>query len=322
MGYLVGAAVALVAVAVAIAVWMPTALERAVDARLRSTDEELRRLGDADSWRERGSLEARREITEFRGALEELRARDEERRSREDEVWGVLHRVAGVLAGGQRTGRAGENVLRDALAHLPPSMIVNDFRVNGRVVEFGLILPDGRRLPIDSKWPADRELIALQETDDPAEIDRLGRLVERTVAERAREVAQYRDPSVTAPVGVAAVPDAAYAVLRRAHADAYRQGVIVVPYSMALPIVLFLHGLVSRFGSAGDVDECLRDLSALLDAMESTLENKLARASTMLSNGAEELRAEVGKARATLARSGGGEEQDGEPRPRLVGIRP
>src|SRR5438552_2422076 len=322
MGYLVGAAVALVAVAVAIAVWMPTALERAVDARLRSTDDELRRLGDADRWRERGSLDARREITEFRGALEELRARDEERRGREDEVWGVLHRVAGVLAGGQRTGRAGENVLRDALAHLPPSMIVNDFRVNGRVVEFGLILPDGRRLPIDSKWPSDRELIALQETDDPAEIDRLGRLIERTVTERAREVAQYRDPSVTAPVGVAAVPDAAYAVLRRAHADAYRQGVIVVPYSMALPIVLFLHGLVSRFGSAGDVDDCLRDLSALLDAMESTLENKLARASTMLSNGAEELRAEVGKARATLARTGGGAEQEGEPRPRLVGIRP
>ena len=322
MGYLVGAAVALVAVAVAIAVWMPTALERAVDGRLRSTDDELRRLGDVDRWRERDSLNARREITEFRGALEELRARDEERRGREDEVWGVLHRVAGVLAGGQRTGRAGENVLRDALAHLPPSMIVNDFRVNGRVVEFGLILPDGRRLPIDSKWPSDRELIALQETDDPAEIDRLGRLIERTVTERAREVAQYRDPSVTAPVGVAAVPDAAYAVLRRAHADAYRQGVIVVPYSMALPIVLFLHGLVSRFGSSGDVDECLRDLSALLDAIESTLENKLARASTMLSNGAEELRAEVGKARATLARTGGGAEQDGEPRPRLVGIRP
>ncbi len=322
MGYLVGAAAALVAAAVAVAAWMPAALERAVDARLRSTDQELRRLGDADRWRERGSLEARRELTEFRGALEELRARDEERRGREDEVWGVLHRVAGVLAGGQRTGRVGENVLRDALAHLPPSMIVNDFRVNGRVVEFGLILPDGRRLPIDSKWPADRELLALQETDDPAEIDRLGRLIERTVAERAREVSQYRDPAVTAPVGVAAVPDAAYAVLRRAHAEAYRQGVIVVPYSMALPTVLFLHGLVARFASAGDVDECLRDLSALLDAMESTLENKVARASTMLSNGAEELRAEVGKARATIARTGGGAKQDGEPRPRLVGIRP
>jgi len=79
---------------------------------------------------------------------------------------------------------------------------------------------------------------------------------------------------------------------------------------------------VSRFGSAGDVDECLRDLSSLLDAMESTIENKVARASTMLSNGAEELRAEVGKARASLARTGGPEEPAGETRPRLVGLRP
>jgi hypothetical protein len=150
--------------------------------------------------------------------------------------------------------------------------------------------------------------------------------VERTVADRAKEVALYRDPAVTAPVGVAAVPDAAYSVLRRAHADAYRQGVIVVPYSMALPILLFLHGIVSRYGSRGDVDACLGDLSALVDTMEATLENKVARASTMLINGAEELRGEVGQARAALARAGssGGDEPEieGERRPRLVGIPP
>jgi hypothetical protein len=181
-------------------------------------------------------------------------------------------------------------------------------------------------LPIDSKWPADRELIALEETEDPEERERLVRAVERTVADRAREVAQYRDPAVTAPVGVAAVPDAAYSVLRRAHAEAYRQGVIVVPYSMALPIVLFLHGIVSRYGSQGALDACLGDLCALVDAMEATIENKVARASTMLVNGAEELRGEVGKARATLARAGGreGGESDigADRRPRLIGIQP
>jgi hypothetical protein len=36
--------------------------------------------------------------------------------------------------------------------------------------------------------------------------------------------------------------------------------------------------------------------------MESTLENKLTRATTMLVNGAEELRGQVGKARSTIAR--------------------
>jgi len=237
--------------------------------------------------------------------LDSLRAREEERRAREEESWAVLHQVAAVLSGGHGAGRAGENVLREALAHLPPSMVVSDFRVNGKVVEFGLVLPDGRRLPIDSKWPAERELRALAEESDPAERERLVRIIERTVIERAREVCDYRDPAITASVGVAAVPDAAYQVLRRAHAEAYRQGVIVIPYSMALPVVLFLHSLVSRFGMAGDVEGCLADLTSMLDAVETTLENKVARASAMLVNGTEELRGQVGKARATLARGRG-----------------
>ena len=293
---------------VAVVAGLSTA-RRSLDARMAATDAELRRLGDSTVWREDGATHVRAEIAAFRGTLEQLRAREEERRVREDQSWAVLHRVASVLAGGQRTGRAGENVLRDSLAHLPPSMVVTDFKVNGRVVEFGLILPDGRRLPVDSKWPAARELEALAECDDPDERDRLVRTVERTVVERAKEVAQYRDPALTAPVGVAAVPDAAYTLLRRAHAEAYRQGVIVVPYSMALPVLLFLYTIAGRYGSLGDVEGCLADVGSTLEAMEATLENRVARAATMLANGVEDLRAHIGKARSTLARARDGRSQ-------------
>jgi hypothetical protein len=278
-----------------------SALRRTLDARLATTDAELRRLGDATAWRERTADQMRLEVSTFRGAIDQLNAREEERRAREEQGWATLHRVAAVLAGGQRMGQAGENVLRECLSHLPPSMVVTDFRVGGRVVEFGLVLPDGKRLPIDSKWSANRELQSLADAADSEDRARLTRAVERAVVERAREVCAYLDPAVTAPVGVAAVPDAAYAVLRRAHADAYRQGVIVIPYSMALPVVLFLHALVSRFGGAGDVGSCLADLAAVLDAMEGTLENKVAKASTMLVNAAEDLRGQVGKARGSVA---------------------
>ena len=301
------------------------ALRRTVESRLLATDQELRRLSEASLWGERGAGDVRHEIAAFRGTLESMRAREEERRAREDQGWATLHRVAAVLAGGQRAGRAGENVLREALGHLPPSMVVTDFRVKGRVVEFGLLLPDGRRLPIDSKWSADRELQALAQAADGADRDRLVRAVERTVADRAREVGGYLDPAVTAPVGVAAVPDAAYAVLRRAHAEAYRWGVIVIPYSMALPVVLFLHSIVARFGSSGDVESCLAELAVALDGIESTLENKVVRASTMLANGAEELRGHVGKARGTLARAretGEDPSLEGDPPAALVAVPP
>ena len=318
--------VALVAAFAVAGIWVVvSAVRRAVDDRLRTTDAELRRLGDAGFWRERGAEDMRREVTAFRSALDDMRVREQERRAREEQGWETMHRVAAVLAGGQRAGRAGENVLRESLSHLPPSMVVTDFRVNGRVVEFGLVLPDGRRLPIDSKWSAERELLALAQAPDQSERERLIKVVERTVAERAREVCGYLDPAVTAPVAVAAVPDAAYSVLRRAHADAYRQGVIVIPYSMALPVLLFMYSMVARFGSAGDVMACLADLAAALDAMEGTLENKVVRASTMLANGTEELRGQVGKARASLARARDSGRDDpaalqGPGPPRLVGL--
>jgi hypothetical protein len=274
-----------------------------LEGKMDAQSAELRRLADAARAQDTDDARLHQELRAARQAVEALRIRDEERQIREGEHAEVVRRLSTVLAGGSAKGRAGENVLREHLAELPPAMLVSDFRVNGKVVEYGLLLPDGRRLPIDSKWSAMRELEALEEVTDPAQRDLLAREVERVVAGRAREVAAYLDPAITAPVAVAAIPDAAYRVLRRAHADAFSRGVVIVPYSAALPVLLFLYSLVARYGSAGDVEGCLTELSTLLEVMESVLENKLTRAATMLANGADELRAQLGKARGSIARA-------------------
>jgi DNA recombination protein RmuC len=273
-----------------------------IEARLEVQAAELRRLADGAAVQGGGAEALRREVGAARSVIERLAVREDERRERDRESWEVVGRLSTVLAGGASKGRAGENVLREHLAQLPPGMLVTDFRVNGKVVEFGLELPDGRRLPIDSKWTALAELESLEACEDPPERDRLAREVERHVAARAREVAQYLDPAITAPVAVAAVPDAAYAVLRRAHADAFSRGVVIVPYSTALPVLLFLYSLVHRFGDPGDSRAALEEMASLLDAMEGVLENKVARAATMLSNASDELRSGIGKARGSVAR--------------------
>ncbi|HXJ65538.1 MAG TPA: DNA recombination protein RmuC [Actinomycetota bacterium] len=278
----------------------------ALDARLEAQSAEIRRLADASRVRDAGEERLHQEMRAARHALDELRIREQERRARDGEHAEVVRRLATVLAGGSSKGRAGENVLREHLAELPPGMLVSDFRVNGKVVEYGLLLPDGRRLPVDSKWTAVRELEALEAATDPARREALVREVERVVVARAREVAQYLDPGMTAPVAVAAIPDAAYAVLRRAHAEAFGRGVVIVPYSAALPVLLFLYSLVARFGSAGDIEACLTEVSGVLEVMEGVLENKVARAATMLSNGADEIRSQLGKARGSVARARAG----------------
>jgi len=277
-----------------------------LEARLEVQTAELRRLADGAFVQGGGAEQLRRDVVAARGALEQLAVRDEERRDRERESWEVVRRLSNVLAGGAAKGRAGENVLREHLAQLPPGMLVTDLRVNGKVVEFGLELPDGRRLPVDSKWTGVAELEALEASEDPAEREILARDVERQVASRAREVAQYLDPALTAPVAVAAVPDAAYAILRRAHADAFARGVVIVPYSTALPVLLFLYSLVHRFGDADDARASIEEVSVLLDAMEGVLENKVARSATMMGNAADELRSHLGKARGSVARGRAG----------------
>jgi len=278
-----------------------------VQARIEAQSAELRRIADAASARDLTGDQLRVTLEGARRSLDELRVREGQRRQTDTEGREVIKRLSTVLAGGASKGRAGEHVLREHLSQLPPGMLVTDLRVGGKVVEFGLVLPDGRRLPIDSKWTALAELESLEAADDPVTRDACARDVERAVTVRAREVAQYLDPAVTAPVAVAAVPDAAYGVLKRAHADAWAKGVVIVPYSSALPIVLFLYSLVQRFGDAADVQASLAEVAVALDAMEAVIENKVSRAATMLTNGADEFRSNLGKARGSIARARAGD---------------
>lgn len=304
---IVGGVVGLLA-GLALAVWRRPSTAGGADAaalrgQLEVHSAELRRIADAAAQRELGAEQLRAGMDGARRALDELRVREQERRSVDAEQRLVVKRLATVLAGGASKGRAGEHILREHLAELPPAMLVTDFRVNGKVVEFGLLLPDGRRLPIDSKWTGLAELEALEAATDPVVRDACARAVEKAVVLRAREVAQYLDPAVTAPMAVAAIPDAAYEVLKRAHADAYAKGVVVVPYSSALAIVLFLYSLVQRYGDAADVQASIAEIVGVLDAVESIVENRFAKAATMLHNGADELRSQLGKARGSVARA-------------------
>lgn len=274
---------------------------------------EVARLADAVSRQGADDSELRGDLARTRELVEGLRSAAEARARAEQPVWEAVRRLEAVLAGAGARGRAGENLLEEALAHLPPAMLARDFAVGGRRVEFALVLPDGRRLPIDSKWTAVRELEALEEASAPDERQRLCRRIEDEVARRAREIEGYLDPSLTTPFAVACVPDAAFAVCRRAHGDAFAHGVVLAPYSTALPLLLSLYALAARHGDAGDVQACLAELDSVVRVMEHTLENKVARAATMLQNAADDWRTHVGRARGALARARGTSPDAGVP---------
>ena len=279
--------------------------EGRVAALVEAQAARLDRVMDALGRQNLDDRELRQSLDATRAAVDEIRARADSRRQADEQTWDSIRRLETVLAGAGTRGRAGENLLEQSLGHLPAGMVVRDYPVNGKRVEFALVLPDGRRMPVDSKWSALRELEELEAEDDPRARERLGRRLEDEVAKRAREVASYLEPSLTTPFAVACVPDAVYEVCRKAHVEAFRQGVVIVGYSSALPVLLSLFVLGSRFGQASDLDGCLAEIEALMEAMEGTLEHKLARATTMLQNAADEWRTGLGKARGAIARGRG-----------------
>jgi DNA recombination protein RmuC len=270
---------------VAALVWSST---KRADAHARDVAELRRGLERGDLTQESQAAELRERLSQTQSVVEGLRSALSARQPVEDEARASLKRLESVIAGSSTRGAAGENILEEALKHLPPEMLQRNVWVGGKVVELGLRLPGGKLLPIDSKWVSSG---ALEQLADPA-IDgqrrsQLTAQVEREVERRVREVSQYIDPTTTSPFALAVVPDAAYDVCRAAIVGAHKRQVMVVGYTMALPYILTLYQLHMQFARTVDMEKlqsALIDVERHLDTLESVLENKLQRAVTMLQN--------------------------------------
>ena len=262
-------------------------------------------------------VELRDRLGQAQTLLEGVRSAVVARQEVEDEARRSLRRLEAIVAGSPARGAAGENILGEALRHLPPDMVQRSAWIKGRVVEYALRLPGGKLLPIDSKWTSGAALEEASKPDlEPARRAQLAAQIERDVERRAREVSQYIDPATTAPFALAVVPDGAYATCRGAFAEAHRRHVIIVGYSMALPYLLAVYQMHLQFARSVDMENlqaCLMDVERHLDALEGTLENKLQRAVTMLGNTYQEGRQAVSRIRASVQGIQAAERMDGLP---------
>jgi DNA anti-recombination protein RmuC len=248
--------------------------------------------------------ELRDSVNQALTTLEGVRNGIAARQRLDDGALQSLRRLEAVIAGGSSRGVAGENILDEVFRHLPPEMIDRNVWVRGKVCEFGLRLPGGRLLSIDSKWTSKAALEEMSADDlEPARRSQLSAAVEKEVERRVREVAQYIDPQATAPFALAVVPDAAYAVCRAAFAEALRRHVIIVGYSMALPYLLTVYQLHLQFGRSVDMENlqsCLMEVERQVDLLDAALENKLQRAVTMLGNTYQEGKHSLARIRASV----------------------
>ena len=246
-----------------------------------------------------------KDLSDARVAMERLKADAEERRRMEEDVQASARRIETVLLGSRTRGAAGENILQDAFRQFPAEMIDMNFRVNGKVVEYALVLANGKRLPIDSKWPSPELLDRLSDgLQEPGKETALVQEIERVLRLKVREVKQYIDPAATLGFAVAAVPDPVFNACRRAHLEAYREGVILMPYSMTIPYVLALFRLHLQYAKSIDLENLegyLQQIDDNVASLDRLLENSIARGSTMIQNAFTDAKRNLGQMRGALA---------------------
>jgi hypothetical protein len=228
----------------------------------------------------------------------------EARRQLDDELRKATQRIEGVLIGSFSRGKSGENVLHEAFKHFPPDMIEYNFKVKGKTVEYALILPNKKRLPIDSKWMAAESLERLNQETDVEKRKQIEREIENELKKKVKEVVQYIDEATTTHQVIAAIPDAVFSACRKAHVEAFQQSVILMPYSMTIPYVLALYNLHLQFARSIDVENLehyLRKIDSSLNEIDKTLENSVARGATMVQNAYGDCKKLVGEMRGLMA---------------------
>lgn len=241
----------------------------------------------------------RSDIGQAHKALAEVRALEQGRARQMEQAADSLRRLEAVVAGAPTRGAAGENILLRSLAQLPPDLLETNVAFGNKIVEYAIRLPGGRYLPIDSKWTSAGSLEKLALTDDNAERKKLVEQVVREVRSRTREMTKYLDPERTLSIGILALPDSVYMAAPEVHSEGYREGILLVPYSLALTYVLTVYRLAIRFGTAVDTDQIvarLRGLAESLRRIDEELEGRLSRGLVQMENARDALRQQVGDA--------------------------
>ena len=260
---------------------------------------ELTRIAERMSVMERGQSAANQSLAGLGTSLAEVQAQTKARHELEQRTAGAIQRLESLMAGAQSKGAAGENMLEMALASLPAEWQVRDFRIGNKVVEFGLRLPDGRVLPIDSKWPATALVEELSTCQDLRRIQEIKLQIESVVTAKAREVKKYLDANLTTDYGIAVVPDAVYGLSSAIQVDLYHEhSVMLVSSSSFIPYLLLVFQTVLKASSSIDLDKLFASLKTANDSIRSLQEDmdgRLSKAITMLDNFRSDMRGHLGR---------------------------
>jgi len=260
------------------------------------------------SYKQMGAFSATLENVERVGqhikeVIRNIESRLEERKRLDELNQEMIRRIDHIISGTKTKGLAGENIVSETLKHFPSDMVVRNYKLKNKEVEFGLVLSDGKVVPIDSKWSSSDNLDELADEEDVGKRQSLINSIQRDVKHRIQEVSAYIDSEKTAPLAICTVPDAVYSVSPNLHPFAYKKNVVLVSYSLLLPYLLTLYHLHLQYSRDYDIENLthyLMDIRRRTDELNDILENKIIKSSVMLTNAIDQYRQILGSIRNSL----------------------
>ncbi|MEZ0343208.1 MAG: DNA recombination protein RmuC [Caldimicrobium sp.] len=148
------------------------------------------------------------------------------------------------------SGKAAERALEDILSIFPSHLLKRDLKLSTGEVEFALVLPGEKYLPIDSKFVAP-EILKKGELSPEDERELLKR-----VKARAKELKPYLKDEKSPGFAIMACPDGIFPYLqRRIYEELEKEKIILLPYSLLPSVLLFIHFLWERFGRVFEEDK-------------------------------------------------------------------
>lgn len=154
------------------------------------------------------------------------------------------------------SGKAAERALEDILSIFPSHLLKRDLKLSTGEVEFALVLPGEKYLPIDSKFVAP-EILKKGEISTEDEKELLKR-----IRARAKEIKPYLQDEKSPGFAIMTCPDGLFPYLqRRVYEELEREKIILLPYSLLPSVLLFLHFLWVRFGKFFEENKIAEALS-------------------------------------------------------------
>lgn len=193
------------------------------------------------------------DLTEIRKELQKLYLTEEILKNLKEEILKISH-----IFISRKSGKSAERALEETLSLLPDHLLKRNLKIGGGEVEFALKVEEEKYLPIDSKFI--KPDLLQKENLIPEE----ERELIRHIRQRAKEISPYLRDEKSIGIAIMACPDGLFPFLqRRIFEDLEKEKILLVPYSLLLSVLLFIHFFWDRFNKKIDEHHLAENLSNL-----------------------------------------------------------